>query len=816
MSKLRALIKNNDEFIGYCVLAILLFCGCFSPAFSWIAVAYIVLFAFLMRKETKIIGLILFVNCFYALFKFEYITLDSEYGQAKTYFLYDMILGILKLFVIMLYLLRIIRKEKKLNLELLIPVVAFLIYVALPVHNCNWHEFIPLALSFGSLYVVFELRNEFNFVRLTRIFVAGIVLSCVFALFKNVSPVLEKAVVSIYTYGKMRFAGLTRHSLHLGAFCMLAIAALLILKDKNKLSHCDFYMMFVPVLIFGYLTLTRAFIITVAVALVVFAVFYLIHYKTKALPFLFSLLAIIGAVVLVFFDYTQVLLNRFVDPYEAANSGNQNGSTWSQGVFDNLFMGSERRELLTLYLKDWSSSIYTIIFGRGISAVIDDYDSHNLFVQILWEHGLIGFVLLVVILVSMINWKKLKGKKQYLVILILLVPYLLFASVELMYYDYIAIVLMIALIDWLDQLSPQGHVQAIKIANADMVNSNAVQTAPNPVDSNLFKDVKLSIIIPVYNGADFIQTCIDRVLQIKLNKEIIVIDDGSTDNSLQLLQTYGNQIVLLNYKENQGVVHARNLGLEHATGDYIAFLDIDDGFELDMHAKILTRMVQAGAGVGMCNYDEVMVDGQVLKSKYSLDYGDLSQDEVIRLHLQDKIIPLIWTSIYSAQLAKRNHFEKIKYGDDILYQLKILLNAKKTCFVNETLYHYLQHPNSTMHQLIVTDDLLERLKIPECLSKKEQEQLKEKFPAEFEYFKLLNIQRCVHAVSTVAVANGQIKESKKLLKGVVTKDICQQIIKNQLTPRSIKFEFWVIKTFGLGFHLFIFPLYKLVRTMLRG
>lgn len=815
MSKLRALIKNKGEFIGYCVLAVLLFCGCFFTAFAWIAAAYVILFAFFMRKETKIIGLILFVNCFYVIFRIGKISLNNEYEQVKTYTLYEMILGILKLFVIMLYVLRIIRKEKKINLELLVPVIAFLVYVALPVHDCNWYEFIPLALSFGSLYVIYELRKEFNFVRLTRVFVAAIVLSCVFALFKNVSPLLYKNMVLIYSYGKIRFIGLTSYSLHLGAFCMVAIAALLILKEKNKLSHFEFYVMFVPVFVFGYLTLTRAFIITVAASLIVFAVFYLIHNKTKALPFLFSLLVIIGIVALICFDCTEILLNRFIDPHEAANSGDA-VSSGIQGVLENTFMmDPERRELLTLYLKDWSSSIYTMLFGRGISSVVYSLNSHNLFVQILWEHGLIGIVFYIVILVSMINWKKLKGKKPYLIILILLIPYLLFASVELMYSDYIAILFMITLVGWLDQSSPEGQAQTIKIINSVVHDANVVQpVAQNQIDHEVLKDVKLSIIIPVYNGAKFIQTCIDRVLQINLNKEVIVIDDGSTDDSLQLLQAYGDQIVLINYKENQGVVHARNLGLERATGDYIAFIDIDDIFELDMHAKILTKMIQEGADVGMCNYDEVMVDGQVLKSKYTLDFGNVSQDEVISLHLQDKIIPVIWSSIYSAALAKKIHFEKIKYGDDLLYQLKILLSAKKTCFVNEALYHYLQCSNSTMHKLTVSDSLLERLKIPECLSKTEKERLEQKFPAEFESYKLLTIQRFVHMVSSVA--DGQIKDAKKMLKNVITKDVCKKIIKNKLTPRSIKFEFWVIKTFGLGFHLWIFPFYQSIRTILRG
>ena len=90
---------------------------------------------------------------------------------------------------------------------------------------------------------------------------------------------------------------------------------------------------------------------------------------------------------------------------------------------------------------------------------------------------------------------------------------------------------------------------------------------------------KVSIIVPVYNGQDFINRCLNSLInQTYSNVEIIVINDGSTDNSLDLLKKYNDKIILIN-KENSSVSDSRNLGLEKASGDYIMFCDIDDWYE---------------------------------------------------------------------------------------------------------------------------------------------------------------------------------------------------------------------------------------------
>ena len=119
-------------------------------------------------------------------------------------------------------------------------------------------------------------------------------------------------------------------------------------------------------------------------------------------------------------------------------------------------------------------------------------------------------------------------------------------------------------------------------------------------------NIKVSIIIPVYNSEKYLRQCLDSVInQTFKDIEIIVINDGSTDNSLQIIQEYVNKysnIKLIN-KQNEGCYKARNIGLETATGEYIAFLDADDIWRPEKLKKTLDFMTKKGAAFAFTAYD---------------------------------------------------------------------------------------------------------------------------------------------------------------------------------------------------------------------
>ena len=433
-----------------------MFCACFWSYFAWIAVGFGLVLAFALHNETKVIGLLLFFYCFNRVLDVN-LTINIAFTSS------NLILSALKFLVCLLYFIRVIRKEKKLNWKILIPVGAFLVYAILPFHECSWKDAIGLILFFGLLYVVFEEKREINFKFIVRIFVLGLIISCIFGLFKPFSPLLNEKIPTMVPYGytKVRFQGLISHPNQLAALIVIAICASLILKFKGRISFIESFAFFKPLFIFGYLTLSRVFVLTTAIALAVFGVFYLIKYKVKAFPLLCSFLVVIGLVAVIFLGETNNYLQRIDDSgdYTEGEFDPDNlpweSEEWLSGVFEGkIYFDPGRTGLYKMYLKDWSSSTKTILFGRGISRpLIGQISAHNLFIQELWEHGVIGYFLYAVIILCTVNWKKLKQIRPYLSILIILIPYLLINLVEPHPRDYVSILIVLVALGFLSQSS---------------------------------------------------------------------------------------------------------------------------------------------------------------------------------------------------------------------------------------------------------------------------------------------------------------------------------------------------------------------------
>jgi hypothetical protein len=461
MKNLWKFVQKYYEIIGYSVLTILLFCACFFPVFAWIVAGYIVIFALLLHKEVKMIGLLLYLNCFYVLFNYQ-----SLFGLT----LDIVIVGFLIATVFVLYLVRVVKREYKLNWKTLVPIGSFLIYVVLPFHECYWIDFFAMVFFFVILYIVFEERKQIDFRYLVRIFVGGIIISCIFALFRNVSPLLsEKIQLHGYNYGELSFQGLSFHQNTLSGLITLAICAILTLKYKDKISIWELLLTFIPLFIFGYLTLSRAFIFTVFAGMIVFALFYLVKRKLKALLMIGILSVIICSVGGIFSDITRIYIKRVAEeeiyPLETQsfnvkinpvnldyNFYNQS-EDWQAAVWSGqIRFDPGRNDLRELYLIDWSSSNETMWLGRGISRpLIGQMSSHNLLVQELWKHGIVGYIFYALIILGSINWKKLKSLLRYLPILIMLTPYLMKTLVEQCLYDYIELILIITAGSFLGQ-----------------------------------------------------------------------------------------------------------------------------------------------------------------------------------------------------------------------------------------------------------------------------------------------------------------------------------------------------------------------------
>ncbi len=198
----------------------------------------------------------------------------------------------------------------------------------------------------------------------------------------------------------------------------------------------------------------------------------------------------------------------------------------------------------------------------------------------------------------------------------------------------------------------------------------------------------ISIVIPVYNAADYIEQCINSVInQTYKNFELIVIDDGSTDQSYQILQKINTINFTLIKKENSGVSDTRNLGIDLSIGDIICFVDADDYIE----EKYLEVFVNHYQNPDTLLIQDVYRSGNP-KANYQLGVFAINNDLLILLN-RNKLLanggPV--AKFYSAQIIKQQNIRFIKgvtYGEDLIFFLTYLNYVKYITYLNYVGYIY--------------------------------------------------------------------------------------------------------------------------------
>lgn len=224
---------------------------------------------------------------------------------------------------------------------------------------------------------------------------------------------------------------------------------------------------------------------------------------------------------------------------------------------------------------------------------------------------------------------------------------------------------------------------------------------------------KLSIIIPCYNVSKYINKCIDSVLNSELKDiEIIAINDGSKDNTLELLKQYKDDRLIIIDKKNEGVAQARNDGLKKASGEYITFLDSDDYIEPDMYLKMYEKAHKNKLDLVACDVFMEYPDHTVT-IKSNINDDSTNKDLMIDAYA------VIWNKLYRKEILKGLLFSKgINLCEDVEFLYKIYSKVNKVGSVNESFYHYIQRENSLTyvyddkiyHVIKVMDDIIKYYK----------------------------------------------------------------------------------------------------------
>ena len=204
----------------------------------------------------------------------------------------------------------------------------------------------------------------------------------------------------------------------------------------------------------------------------------------------------------------------------------------------------------------------------------------------------------------------------------------------------------------------------------------------------------ISIIVPIYNAENFIKKCVDSLLnQTKKELEIILINDGSTDNTLKILKEYKDKRIKLFSNKNQGIGKTRNFGISKATSKYIMFCDSDDYYEPNMCELMFNEAEKKNLDIVICDFYKEYDSGKVEPFKVaSFDYTTLK--ETPSLIRTINLAP--WNKIYKSELIKENNImfeEKLKY-EDTPFVAKALDCAKKIGKIDKCLNHYIVHEQS--------------------------------------------------------------------------------------------------------------------------
>lgn len=217
---------------------------------------------------------------------------------------------------------------------------------------------------------------------------------------------------------------------------------------------------------------------------------------------------------------------------------------------------------------------------------------------------------------------------------------------------------------------------------------------------------RLSVVIPVYNVASFLDECMESVCgQTYNNIEIICVDDRSTDDSLNILRKWeekDSRIIVISLKENSGLSRARNVGIWNATGDYITFVDSDDSIDKEMYEHLMKIMIENCLDVLGCSYIPSMGSSNV---KYSFKTNVVMTFEEA-ISSSDRIqtsndLCFVWRYVIKKDFLDSTGLkmnESIRIGEDMIYMMHVISLAKRIYFTDYAPYHYCtSNTGSLMH-----------------------------------------------------------------------------------------------------------------------
>ena len=225
----------------------------------------------------------------------------------------------------------------------------------------------------------------------------------------------------------------------------------------------------------------------------------------------------------------------------------------------------------------------------------------------------------------------------------------------------------------------------------------------------------ISVIVPIYNTDKYLSKCLDSILnQTYKDIELILVDDGSTDNSSLICKKYQEKDKRITYYKikNSGQGTARNYALDRCHGEWISFIDSDDWVEKDMLEIMLTEAKKTNSDIAICGWYKnygFMQKEQPSPPKVTLYNSNI---ELLQEYFStavskpiSTIAPMVWNKIYKSDLWKHIRFPEIKSKEDTAIMYKILSNSKKAVHIGQSKYIQFVRPKSTERKKFSSDKL---------------------------------------------------------------------------------------------------------------
>lgn len=277
------------------------------------------------------------------------------------------------------------------------------------------------------------------------------------------------------------------------------------------------------------------------------------------------------------------------------------------------------------------------------------------------------------------------------------------------------------------------------------------------------KEELISIIIPIYNVEKYLVECIESVMnQTYKNLEIILVDDGSTDKSLEICKKYekkDNRIKVI-HQENFGLSYARNVGIENANGRYLAFLDSDDFIEKNMYEELYNDLKYEEADIAGCDY---YIYKNANKAKKSDDFSKEKEimnieTALIKMNLLKGFGVSVWNKLFKKEIFNEIRFPVGEKNEDWLIIYKLLEKAQKIVYNPKAMLYYRQRKGSITKTNEINWNVLKA-------SMNVLELTKNKYPK-------------AHVSARFAYINANLEIYNKMLKNKYNKEQKKEIILN--------------------------------------